>query len=121
MKYILLLSVILTTPVLAQHADHPQDIPLHNEFYVKWKQPLNGNPRLTSCCSDKDCYPTPIRFDVAMGKWVALHRETGSWVAVPDEKLEQLQQDTVESPDGQSHACITSSGYVYCATLGSGV
>lgn len=104
-----------------QHEHHPQDKPLHDIFYDKWNVPNQGNPRRYSCCNKQDCYPTPIKFED--GKYWALRREDLKWLLVPQDRLEQLQQDTVESPDHQSHACISPPSVgdnVYCATLGEG-
>lgn len=106
---------------MIQHEHHPQDKPLHDAFYEKWNVPNQGNPRRYSCCNKQDCYPTPIKFED--GRYWVLRREDLKWLPVPQDRLEQLQQDTVESPDHQSHACISPPSVgdnVYCATLGEG-
>lgn len=107
----------------AQDHSHPaSDIELHNKFYSTWDMPNDGNERTKSCCNKRDCYPTPIKF--LNGRYYALRREDGMWLIVPTDKLEQNQSDMRDSPDHQSHACIShpdSGNYVYCATLGAGI
>jgi hypothetical protein len=105
-----------------QHQNHPQDLPLHDKFYSTWSQPNNGNRRRVSCCNNQDCYPTNIV--LKEGKWWAQRREDLKWMMVPDGKLEHNQPDPRESPDHQSHACISppiGGDYVFCAVLGSGL
>lgn len=51
-----------------------------------------------------------------------------SWIEVPEDKIEhnarrtdlqiKAPRDPRDSPDGRSHACIQSSGFVYCAVVG---
>lgn len=108
------------------HEEHPEDFPLHEQFYAEWLMPNNGQPRKSSCCNKNDCYPTS--FKLVGGTWFARRREDGKMMAVPDSKLEHLQPDFRESPDGQGHVCA-SAPYaespdfysVYCAVLGEGV
>lgn len=100
------------------HANHPQDLPLHERFYSTWNMPNAGMRRTVSCCNKNDCYPTRIWAE--NGKYWALHRESGESIEVPANKLEQLQPDEEESPDGQSHICASRQKAVYCATMGSG-
>ena len=105
-----------------QHEGHPQDLLLHDKFYSTWNQPNNGNRRRVSCCNNQDCYPTNIVFKE--GKWWAQRREDLKWIMVPDGKLEHNQPDPRESPDHQSHACISppiGGDYVFCAVLGAGL
>ncbi len=118
MKYAITLALALTaTPVAAQHP--PQDQELHDKFYSTWMEPVNrdedGN-RVSSCCNKMDCYPTA--FKLVGGTWFAQIRETGKWVAIPPERLEQNQPDPRESPDGQGHLCANPNGMVYCAVVG---
>jgi hypothetical protein len=117
------------------HHNHPpQDAGIHNDFYEKWLRP---NTRLEdgkrdptrNCCNKEDCYPTEVK-KIGPKQYAALHRETGDWVTIPDNVLEQNYmdgryglfdyEDGVESPDGRSHACITKYKHVYCVTLGAG-
>lgn len=103
------------------HQGHPEDMAMHEKFYSTWNMPNYGRPRLSSCCNKNDCYATPIR--QVDGKYYARRREDGMWLLIPPNKLEQLQPDERESPDGQSHACIAppyAGNAVYCATLGTG-
>ena len=105
-----------------QHEGHPQDLLLHDKFYSTWNQPNNGNRRRVSCCNNQDCYPTNIV--LKEGKWWAQRREDLKWIMIPDGKLEHNQPDPRESPDHQSHACISppiGGDYVFCAVLGSGL
>src|SRR5712671_6140274 len=78
--------------------------------------------RRMSCCNSQDCYPTNIV--LKEGKWWAQRREDLKWIMVPDGKLEHNQADPRESPDHQSHACISppiGGDYLFCAVLGSGL
>lgn len=120
MRFIVVL-LLLCVPAIAQHHDHPQDLDLHNKFYSNWLVPNPYGPRVSSCCSKNDCYPTAVI--VRNGQYYARRREDGAWLRVPPERLEQNQPDPRESPDHQSHACIApphAGNYVYCATLGAG-
>lgn len=126
------------------HADHPQDIPLHEIFYSKWNFPDRRNEkgeRHQSCCNKNDCYPTV--FKQVKGHWYARRREDGAWVLVPDRKLEQNYPDANDSPDGQSHVCMPGPNWagmgnanwddtatitldgrpaaIFCAVLGNGM
>jgi len=102
----------------AEEHDHAQ-LGSAGEFYAKWNMPNSGRPRTNSCCSMHDCYATAIK-NVG-GTWFGRHRETGKWVVIPDSKLEELQPDERESPDGQSHMCASATGNVYCAVRGAGI
>jgi hypothetical protein len=54
--------------------------------------------------------------------WYAQRREDFQWILIPEGKLEHNQPDPRESPDYQSHVCMTLPGSgktVYCAVLGS--
>jgi hypothetical protein len=123
MRYWLAGLIFIATPIAAQEHFHPPaDVELHHQFYLNWLQPNKGRPRFYGCCNFHDCYPTAIR-NVG-GTWFARRREDGKWIVVPDERLEQLQSDPRESPDGQSHACMpppVRGDIVYCAVLGSAI
>ncbi len=107
----------------------PEHMQLHDEFYASWKMPEPRDratgQRQNNCCGGRDCYPTAIK-KVTYGKWgeqsgwYAMHRETGKWVIIPDEKLEHNTHDPRESPDGQSHVCASPLGNIFCAVVGSG-
>lgn len=136
------------------HQHHPEDLAMHEKFYQHWNRPNVGRDaktgkRTSSCCNKDDCYATPIK--VKGNSWYALRREDQRWIMVPDNVLEQNYmgpgQDGEESPDGQSHVCMSkpyaygseyygastpsippqadpaafetaTDGMVYCATLG---
>lgn len=126
---VVLIPLALIVPAWAQnsgagrgmgstHSHPPQDEAMHDKFYSTWNMPNNGQPRDKSCCNKFDCYPTP--FKNVGGTWYAMHRETGKWIAVPPQKLEHLQSDPRESPDGQGHMCASATSYVYCAVIGGG-
>lgn len=103
-----------------EHTGHPpEDMAIHEQFYSTWMMPNGGEPRTNSCCNNQDCYPT--QFKKIRGTWYALRREDGSWMPIPESKLEHLQPDPRESPDGRSHVCA-SPVYpnVYCAVVGQG-
>ena len=119
---LLIFSLVLFANMHYAKADDqghpPEHMMLHEKFYSKWNMPNNGGYRVNSCCSNTDCYPTPIKKEGE--KHVFLHRETQTWLEVPETKLEQNQPDEEESPDGQSHVCASKNGVVFCATMGSG-
>lgn len=119
--YLLALSFISLT--FGQDHNHPpQDAALHEEFYNTWNRPdirNDAGERTASCCNKRDCFPTPIR--KVNGQWQALDRQTQKWIVIPDNKMEHNQIDPRESPDGQSHACISPDNeFPFCAVLGSG-
>jgi len=118
----LFLVGIVSVAKSADHPGHPsQDMALHEKFYQNWNMPSFRNDkgeRITSCCNNKDCYPTAIRLRID-GNYEAWRREDGRWIIFPATLLEQNQPDMEESPDGQSHACIVGDRVV-CATLGGG-
>lgn len=127
MRYVLaavaaLCILVLGAPAAGQEHQHPpRDAQLHDKFYSTWNMPNGGQPRTSSCCSSKDCYPTTIK-NVG-GVWFAQRREDQAWIMVPDAKVEQNQSDPRESPDGLSHVCMaapTGGANVYCAVLGTG-
>jgi hypothetical protein len=126
------LAIIITGVIIvgffslayAQHIHPPQDEALHYQFYNTWLQPNGKNPRQRSCCNKLDCYPTSIR--LRGGHWEGRRREDGKWVTIPNEYLEELQDDPRESPDGQSHMCAArpnpfSGDIVFCAVRGSAI
>lgn len=104
----------------AQHV-HPDETitdPKVAEFYDSW---MIAPQRTSSCCSRKDCYAAQVR--KRGGHWEYLHKWSHTWMPLPDEKIEQNLTSVTprETPDGQSHVCASeSTGYVYCAVLGSG-
>lgn len=123
MRYLfpLLLGFCLMTAFLsiakAQHPPEHQN--LHDKFYSTWQMAVVRDAlgrRTNSCCSNHDCYPT--RFRNVAGVWFAFHRETQSWIPVPESRLEHNTPDPRESPDGHSHLCASALTNVYCAVLG---
>jgi len=116
---VFLLVLLLPVPTAAQH---PQEhARLHDEFYSRWMRPDHRWPtgeRYQSCCNNIDCAPARFRQTPA---GLEAQDRNGVWRQVPASVLEQNQDDEQESPDGQSHACILSSGQVICATLGNGM
>src|SRR6185312_14468273 len=59
---------------------HPQqDAHLHDTFYSKWMQ----HDGKTSCCNDKDCYPTKAHKDPVTGRWYAERREDHKMIRIP--------------------------------------
>lgn len=96
------------------HAEHPQDLELHEKFYDTWKRP---NAPYSSCCNLDDCYPT--EFKKIDGQWHALRREDHEWVRIPPEVVEENR----DSPDGRNHVCMLPpdrGGTMFCAVFGSG-
>lgn len=80
-------------------------------FYETWMRP---DMPAVSCCNRMDCYATPAR--MRGGKLQAMHRESGEWIDVPPEKVEQNR----DSPDGRNHLCASSWKYVFCFVMGGG-
>lgn len=113
------------TLVRGEEGHPPQDQALHDQFYSKWNMPDmrdSTDHRYASCCNKIDCYPTAFKKEG--DTWYARQRETGNWIAVPESKIEQNYLDMNESPDGQSHVCMSSpatGSRVICATIGSGM
>lgn len=105
------LTVAACTSVRAQHNHPPEHEAIHETFYKNWMQPDYPN---LSCCNKQDCYPTEARFK--RGLWWARQRETGGWMNVPPEKVEQHR----DNPDGRNHVCASRAGYVYCFIPGGG-
>ena len=129
----------LVLPLRAAAADRPaesltghpaEDMRLHRDFYADWKRKSDGG----SCCSDRDCYPTVARYDMASGLWLARRREDGKWLRIPRFVFDQTI-DTRRSPDGRPHLCAPPpkaahglgtprhglwSGEVICFTPGAG-
>lgn len=114
--------IFLISQVKAEEHFHPvQDEPLHDKFYSKWLRPNPGQKRVVSCCNKIDCYPTAIKYE--RGWFWARRREDGNWIQIPVGVLEEYTEDPRESPDYQSHACISppqNGNYVFCAVRGSG-
>jgi hypothetical protein len=86
------------------------------KFYQSWKIPPK---REVSCCDEKDCYQT--RFKTEGGTVFFLHRETGTWMVIPSDKLEENTADPRDSPDGLNHVCANAWGVVFCAVRGGGM
>lgn len=102
-------------PAIAQDHQHHHGAEIiggmTGKFYETWQRPDMPN---VSCCSQKDCYATPAR--MVDGKVQALHRESGEWIDIPPEKIEQNR----DSPDGRSHLCAASYKFVFCFVMGGG-
>jgi hypothetical protein len=81
------------------------------KFYESWRRPDNPN---ISCCSYLDCYSTRAR--MRNGKLQALHRESGEFIDIPPEKVEQNR----DSPDGLNHICAGPGKNVFCFLAGGG-
>lgn len=94
-----------------EHHHPPQDAAIHELFYKDWMRP--DQPKM-SCCNNQDCYPAEAR--IRGGMWEARQRETGNWVRIPIEKIEQFR----DSPDGRNHVCMSPWGHVYCFITGAG-
>lgn len=107
---ILLLAVAAS---FAQEHHHPTETitGATAKFYESWMRP---DVPTSSCCSEKDCYATPSR--VRNGKVQALHRESGDWIDIPPEKIEQNR----DSPDGLNHLCASTGKFVFCFVQGGG-
>jgi hypothetical protein len=105
-------------PASAQELHHHEGMsPEVDMFYSHWRQPNDGHVRSWGCCDKTDCYPTEAR--MIKGQWWYLHRETQRWMSVPDRKVEHLQPDPKESPDGRNHVCASPTGWVWCFVVGS--
>jgi len=113
---VIVVLILLLWPAFAQHQHPPQDSAIHEQFYATWLIPNGGNRRVQSCCNLRDCYPAEIKLE--NGNYYA-KSQWGEWIAIPPSKLEHLQSDPRESPDGRSHACIAGHN-VLCAVLGDG-
>jgi hypothetical protein len=135
--WLLICIAILSIPfMLSARADddhkhhwHPKAHEvLHDRFYSKWNIPPS---RSVSCCGLQDCYPTQVKIvgdrcwaQRFPGSWDTKQTHMHEWVAFPCSKLEENQDAATQphdSPDGQSHACISKHhDHVYCAVRGSG-
>lgn len=118
--------LLLMAALNAYGAEHDHSDPsIPGEFYETWMIPGGQMGRWQSCCNKLDCYPTA--FKQVGGTWFALRREDQRWIPVPDSKLEHMQPDPRESPDGRSHICARfdpanpDNIIVYCAVIGSGL
>jgi hypothetical protein len=112
---VILAIAVCITRVLSQEHHHPKaDLEIHQKFYNTWMMP---DAPQTSCCHDRDCYPTEAR---KIGdRWEARRREDGQWLVVPPHKIEQNR----DNPDGRNHLCAPPPSYgatVYCFMLGNG-
>ena len=109
-------ALVIASLVIRIEEDHQGYRGLHEQFYQSWTLP---NYRSVSCCNKMDCAP-------AWAKWENGHlfmkrSFDTKWTEVKASILESNQSDPRESPDGQSHVCINSSGQAICAVLGSGL
>jgi hypothetical protein len=114
------LIVMLFPPIFlkGQELHHHEGMTAElDRFYSYWLQPNQGLQRVMGCCSHIDCYPVEARFDGT--NWWYKHRESGRFLPVPIDKVEHLQSDPKESPDGRNHVCASKSGHVYCFVAGS--
>lgn len=106
------ISLLFIMHAFAQLGHPPQDMEIHRKFYNTWMMPNN---RTLSCCSEHDCYPTEAR--MVDGHWQAKSRVDGSWLDVPDNKIERER----DNPDGRNHVCEhASSKTVLCFIHGAG-
>ena len=112
------LILALSFSAAAQEMHHHDGMtPEVDKFYSYWLQPNHGNARYMGCCNRVDCYSTEAK--MIGGHWWYLHRETLRWMPVPDERVEHLQGDPRESPDGMNHVCANTTGWVFCFVAGS--
>lgn len=120
---VVILILLAVRAAMGQHHHPPADAGMHDSFYMTWMVPNNGAPRVSSCCSGKDCYPVEVR----SGRfgWEFRRREDGAWLPIPENRIEQNQADPRESPDHRNHVCAPppTSGVtkVYCFTFGSAI
>jgi hypothetical protein len=79
-----------------------------HDRYHQWFG-ADGGP----CCSDlgRECRPVRSYFDEEAGHYLIL--QAGRWVPVPARAVRAYS-----SPDGSSHACIGSSGTIFCFVNG---
>ena len=106
------------------HHHPPQDEGLHATFYSNWIR----KDTKTTCCNNRDCYPTAAKFDKATRLWWAQRREDGKWLPIPKKVYDNDNPDEVQSPDGRPHLCAPKPGtllgygqnFVYCFTPGIG-
>lgn len=117
---VLIFVAIAIRAAMSQHHHPPQDAQIHEQFYQTWLMPNGGKPRVYGCCNKIDCYPAEIKEE--SGNYFARTRDGQRWIPIPPSKLEDLQSDPRESPDGRSHVCMpaTEAG-VYCAVRGSAI
>jgi hypothetical protein len=113
---LLALALLLLYPLAhasAQEHRHPTETiyGATAKFYETWMRP---DVPTSSCCNKQDCYMTRIRR--VLGKLQAVHRESGDWIDIPPEKVEQNR----DSPDGMSHMCASTAKYVFCFKEGGG-
>lgn len=109
---ILFAIVLIVGCASARAQDHH---PLHRDFYRHWKAPDNPT---ASCCDARmagpfggeigDCEPTQAR--VVDGRWQAWVRQTGVWIAVPDEKIIREPNPNIFD----AHLCWTPQRGVIC-------
>lgn len=89
-----------------------------DRFYQSWFIPAL---RQNSCCNKNDCAPTVIR--ERNGRYFAWNHflRPNEEVEIEWERLEENTRDPRESPDGQSHVCMSPHyRQVLCAVRGQG-
>lgn len=117
---------------MVEYHTHKPDwaTPELDAFYSSWMKPDVRNDkgeRYASCCNYTDCKPTPVVQRKDGSYWVEVE---GDWFPLLPTKLEENQLDPRDSPDGQSHACLSFTRdsntnriiaiTAYCAVRGSG-
>ena len=108
----LALLLCCCAPALADHVHPTETITgATAAFYETWMRPDMPD---VSCCNRMDCYATQARR--RGGRIEARHRESGDWVEVPRERLEQNR----DSPDGRNHLCASADRFVFCLVMGGG-
>jgi hypothetical protein len=113
MRAVLVLTLLLVAPALAQEHDHGQRGRGHDKWHEKFYQGLLRRDTRTSCCNLSDCRPTTSR--VENGEYQVLL--DGEWVVAPQEVIQRLG-----APDGGAHVCAptqvgTNKGKLYCVVL----
>jgi len=125
MKVIVLLFVLLFPSgfTMAQSGNHNDGHSELHDYYKKLYIPDNPNAAPGSCCNERiifpngttigDCRPVKAWLD-DNGIWHAI--ADGEEIIIPDSKI--IRDNQPPAPDGNSHACISSSGILYCFTPG---
>lgn len=120
--------LLLIAPAHAQEHQHPDHTYTSDVgyFYTTWKSPLADPPyaarRKIGCCDLQHC--SSVLVFKRDGQWWARgHRVFPAEIILPADVIESNQPDPRESPNSQSHACITlkrGERVVMCAVLESG-
>lgn len=111
-------DVSRTVTINPHHSGIHPDV---EKFYQTWNIPPD---RKNSCCNKNDCAPATIvehrgRY-LARNHFLAPNMD----VEIPPHLLEENAPDPRESPDGQSHVCISMGSIpprVLCAVRGQGM